>query len=49
MKNKLNLANTRSWGSFVAAEMYRRYNDKPFKNVFIAVGRLDMPQEIAAT
>ena len=37
---------TRSWGSFVAAEMYRRWNDKPFKNVFIAVGRLDMPQEI---
>ena len=39
---------TRSWGSFVAAEMYRRWNDKPFKNVFIAVGRLDMPQEIVA-
>ena len=37
---------TRSWGSFVAAEMYRRWNDKPFKKVFIAVGRLDMPQEI---
>ena len=37
---------TRSWGSFVAAEMYRRWDDKPFKNVFIAVGRLDMPQEI---
>ena len=37
---------TRSWGSFVAAEMYRRWNDKPFNKVFIAVGRLDMPQEI---
>lgn len=37
---------TRSWGSFVAAEMYRRWNDKPFSKVFIAVGRLDMPQEI---
>ena len=37
---------TRSWGSFVAAEMYRRWNDKPFNKVLIAVGRLDMPQEI---
>ena len=39
---------TRSWGSFVAAEMYRRWNDKPFKKILIAVGRLDMPQEIVA-
>ena len=39
---------TRSWGSFVSAEMYRRWNDKPFKKILIAVGRLDMPQEIVA-
>lgn len=26
---------TRSWGSFVSAEMYRRWNDKPFKKILL--------------
>ena len=37
---------SRSFGSFIVPEMLRHYGDEPFEKIFIAVGRLDMPQEI---